>query len=154
MQLRKIVKDAFFVMGKPGSTEDGEGFVQRLWADANAHFAEVQPLARIDEKGNLAGIWGVMTDFTRQFMSWQDNFSKGLYLAGVECDECAQAPDGWEKWRVPGFEYLCAACKGENTFAAVIQYMKENDIPLAGAVQDFTYPQTGKNYMLFPIQRL
>ena len=95
-----------------------------------------------------------MTDFSRQFMPWEENFSKGLYLAGVECDECAQAPEGWEKWRVPGFEYLCAACDEKNVFAAVIQYMKENDIALVGAVQDYTCPQTGKNYMLFPIRRL
>ena len=28
--------------------------------------------------------------------------------------------------------------------------MKNNDIPLVGAVHDFTDPKTGKNYMYFP----
>lgn len=154
MQLQKYAKKAFCVIGKAGSSLAGDGFVQRLWEEANAHFGEVQPLAKQDENGNLAGIWGIMTDFSRQFMPWEENFSKGLYLAGVECDESAQAPEGWEKWCVPGFEYLCAACDGKNTFAAVIQYMKENGIALVGAVQDFTCPKTGKNYMLFPIRKL
>lgn len=154
MQLQKYAKKAFCVIGKAGSSLAGDGFVQRLWEEANAHFGEVQPLAKQDENGNLAGIWGIMTDFSRQFMPWEENFSKGLYLAGVECDECAQAPEEWEKWCVPGFEYLCAACDEKNVFAAVIQYMKENDIALVGAVQDYTCPQTGKNYMLFPIRRL
>ena len=42
------------------------------------------------------------------------------------------------------------------TFSNVAKKMwyKENDIPLAGAVHDFTCPQTGKKYMYFPIRKL
>ena len=29
-----------------------------------------------------------------------------------------------------------------------------NDIPLVGAVHDFTCPQTGKNYMFFPTKNI
>lgn len=50
-----------------------------------------------DENGNISGIWGAMSDFSRSFQPWED-FSKGLYLAGVECNEDAEAPDGWTKW--------------------------------------------------------
>ncbi len=32
--------------------------------------------------------------------------------------------------------------------------MKDNGIPLVGAVHDFTCPQTGRNYMFFPIKKL
>ena len=39
-------------------------------------------------------------------------------------------------------------------FSDMIAYMKENDIPLVGAVHDFTCPKTRKNYMLFPIRKL
>lgn len=60
-----------------------------------------------DGTGNLAGIWGVMSDFSRSFQPWEDHFSKGLYLAGVECADDAQAPEGWTKWKAPGYEYLC-----------------------------------------------
>ena len=43
MKIEKYVKESFAVIGKEGSTLDGPGFIQRLWADANAHFGEVQP---------------------------------------------------------------------------------------------------------------
>lgn len=153
MKIEKCVKESFAVIGKEGSTLDGEGFIQRLWADANSHFAEIQHLAKKDENGNLVGVWGAMTDLSRSFNSWED-FSKGYYLAGVECAHGAEAPDGWTKWVIPGFEYICAECEDENTFPKMIEYMKEETIPLAGAVHDFTCPRTGKNYMFFSIRKL
>ena len=60
MNMEKCMKEAFAVIGKEGSTEDGPGFVQNLWTDANTHFAEVAQLAKKDENGNLVGIWGAM----------------------------------------------------------------------------------------------
>lgn len=50
-------------------------------------------MAKIDSDGNLVGIWGAMSDFTHSFRPWED-FSKGLYLAGVECTEDARCA-GW-----------------------------------------------------------
>lgn len=47
----------------------GAGFIRNLWADANGHFAEVAHLAKKDETGNLVGIWGAMTDFSRELFS-------------------------------------------------------------------------------------
>ena len=154
MKIESCIKESFFVIGKEGSTEDGAGFVQNLWADANAHFAEVAHLAKKDDHGNLLGIWGAMTDFSRSFLPWEDGFSKGLYLAGVECAADADAPQGWAKWVVPGFEYLCVECDHDTVFPEMITYLREHDIPLVGAVHDFTCPQTGKNYMFFPIRNL
>ncbi len=154
MKPERQIKESFAVIGKEGSTQDGPGFIQRLWADANAHFAEVQSLAKMDEEGNLAGIWGAMTDCSHSFQPWEDSFCKGLYLAGVECTADARPPEGWTKWTIPGFEYLRVECDGNNTFSEVLQYMTENEIPLAGAVHDFTCPKTGRNYMLFPIRKL
>ena len=49
MKIEKRTKDAFVVIGKEGSTLDGQGFIQALWLDANAHFSEVQPFAKTDE---------------------------------------------------------------------------------------------------------
>ena len=49
----KVIKKAFVVIGKEGSTLDGEGFIQKLWDDANGHFTEVAHLAKRDEHGNL-----------------------------------------------------------------------------------------------------
>lgn len=153
MNLEKIVKESFVVIGKEGSTDSGEGFIARLWEDANAHFSEVQHLAQKNANGEIVGIWGVMSDFSRSFAPWED-FSRGLYLAGVECGSDAEAPDGWTKWVVPGYEYLRAACQDENTFAAGLQALEAQGLSLAGAVHDFTCPQTGTSYMLFPIRAL
>ena len=154
MKIEKIVKESFAVIGKEGSTLDGPGFIQRLWAEANGHFGEVQPLAKMDGNGNLAGIWGAMSDLSRSFRPWEDGFSKGLYLAGVECADDAKAPEGWTKWIIPGYEYLRAEREGENTFSEMLDYLRQNQIPLAAAVHDFTCPVSGKNYMLFPIRKI
>ena len=152
MKIETRIKSSFSVIGKEGSTLDGQGFIQKLWEEANSHFGEVQPLARTDENGNLAGIWGAMSDLSHSFKPWEDNFSKGLYLAGIECMADAQAPEGWTKWTIPGYEYLCAEVESDNTFAGVLDYMKENNIDLVGAVHDFTCPSNGKSYMYFPIK--
>lgn len=94
-----------------------------------------------------------MSDFSRSFKPWED-FSKGLYLAGVECNEDAQAPDGWTKWVIPGYEYLYVERENDSVFPKVLQYLEDNHIALAGAVHDFICPQTGKEYMFFPIKKL
>ena len=154
MKIEKCRKNAFVVIGKEGSTSDGEGFIQKLWSDANAHFSEIQALAKKDENGNLVGIWGAMSDCSHSYKPWEDNFSRGLYLAGVECIDDAEAPDGWTKWIIPGFEYIRVASENKNTFSEVLDYMKANHIPLVGAVQDFSCPITGKNYMYFPIKTI
>ena len=110
-------------------------------------------MAKKDENGNIGGIWGVMSDFSHSFNPWED-FSKGLYLAGVECRDDAEAPNGWTKWIIPGYEYIYTECKDDSAFSKAIKYLEDNAIPLVGAVHDFTCPQTGKNYMFFPIRKL
>ena len=82
LNIQKIVKPSFAVIGIEGSTDDGEDFIPMLWSDANAHFDEVSPVASRDENGALLGIWGAMSDETRSFLPWTDGFSHGLYLAG------------------------------------------------------------------------
>jgi len=151
MEIEKCIKEAFVVIGKEGSTLEGQNFIQKLWADANAHFSEVQELAKKDAAGNIVGIWGAMSDLSHSFQPWEDNFSRGYYLAGVECNDNAEAPEGWTKWVVPGYEYIYVETEGENTFTEVLEYMSINNITLVGAVHDFICPETGKNYMFFPI---
>ena len=150
----RITLGSFAVIGKMGSTEDGPGFIQSLWADANAHFHEIAHLAVLTEQGTAAGVWGAMSDLSLSFGPWEDDFTRGLYLAGAECRPDAEPPEGWTKWIIPGFEYLRAENEGEHTFQAAIGYLRENGLPLCGAVHDFTDPATGKGYMLFPIRRL
>ncbi|MBR3824830.1 MAG: GyrI-like domain-containing protein [Lachnospiraceae bacterium] len=154
MNINTCIKESFAVIGKEGSTKDGDGFIQRLWEDANSHFGEVADLAKKDEQGNLLGIWGAMSDFSHSFLPWEEGFSQGLYLAGVECDDAAEAPGGWTKWTVPGYEYVYAECEGGDTFPQTLNYLAENNLTLVGAVHDFTCPETGKNFMFFPIRKL
>jgi len=149
----RFEKKAFSVIGKEGSTSEGDGFIQRLWAEANAGFGEIQAMAKKDTQGDLIGIWGVMSDFSRSFRPWED-FRKGLYLAGAECEDEAEAPEGWTKWTVPGFEYICVENEGEESFSQGLRYLEEHGLTLVGAVHDHTYPQTGKNYILYPIRRI
>ncbi len=148
-----VVRGSFAVIGKEGSTAEGDGFIRRLWEEANAHFEEIAPLAKRDENGVLAGIWGAMSDLTRSFRPWED-FRVGLYLAGAECPEDAEAPEGWVKWVVPAYEYLRVENEGNDTFAETLKLLKERNLSLAGAVHEFTCPLTGKDYLFFPIRRI
>lgn len=154
MDMEKRMKPSFSVIGKEGSTLDGPGFIRRSWEEANAHFSEIQHLAKRDENGDLAGIWGVMSDLSRSFRPWQKDFSEGLYLAGIECADDACPPEGWTKWTVPAYEYLCAEVRSESTFSDVLDYMDANGIALAGAVHEFTCPRSGKGYLFFPVRKI
>lgn len=149
----KIVKPSFAVIGLEGSTADGPDFIPRLWEQANDRFAEVAPLAARHAQGDLMGVWGAMSDFSRSFQPWENGFTQGLYLAGVECPLDAQPPAGWTKWIIPGYEYLRAPASDE-VFPATLRLMDERGLTLVGAVHDFTDPTTGRSYMMFPIRRL
>lgn len=153
MNIEKCTKEAFTVIGKEGSTTEGEGFIERLWEDANSRFGEIAHLVKTDKNGVPLGVWGAMSDFSRSFEPWA-NFSEGLYLAGAECIDGAEAPDGWVKWTIPAYEYLYVECENDSTFPDMIRYLNDNGISLAGAVHDFTCPQTGKSYIYFPVKRL
>lgn len=154
MKLEKCIKESFVVIGKEGSTNDGASFIEELWENANSNFNEVAHLAKKDDKGNILGIWGAMSDFSHSFNPWQNDFSQGLYLAGVECNDDAEPPKGWTKWIIPAYEYLYVENEGNDTFSGVIKYLQENNFSLVGAVHDFNCPKTGKGYMFFPIRRL
>lgn len=152
--MEKMIKSAFTVIGLEGATTDGPGFVAALWEQANSRFGEVAHLAKVNPDGSLAGVWGAMTDPSRSFRPWEDNFTRGLYLAGVEALDDAVPPEGWTRWEVPGFEYLRVENDATDVFPRTLAALAAQGLNLAGAVQDFTDPATGKSYMLFPICRL
>ena len=152
--MERIIKPAFAVIGIEGSTEDGPGFIATLWNEANGHFGEVAHLAKTNPDGTLAGIWGAMTDMSRSFQPWEADFSRGLYLAGVEVHDDAQPPRGWTRWDVPGYEYIRLERDNQFCFARGLALLRDEGLSLAGAVHDFTDPATGTGYMLFPIRRL
>jgi len=152
--MERIIKPAFAVIGIEGSTEDGPGFIAALWDEANSRFGEVSHLAKTNPDGTLCGVWGAMTDMSRSFQPWEDDFSRGLYLAGVEVRDDAQPPRGWARWDVPGYEYIRLERDNQFCFARGLALLRDEGLPLAGAVHDFTDPATGTGYMLFPIRKL
>ncbi len=152
-RIETLRKEAFTVIGKEGSTEDGPGFVRRLWKLAEGSFPEIAPLVKKSPGGGPAGFWGAMTDFSRAFRPWE-NFERGLYLAGAECLDGAEAPEGWTKWVIPAFEYLRVENAGPDAFGDMILYLTRKHRGLAGAVQEFTCPKTKKEYLYFPVKRL
>lgn len=153
MVIEKCVKESFVVIGKEGSTVDGAGFIEMLWKDATKNFMEIENLVKKDDNGNIGGFWGAMSDFTHSFKPW-DNFSQGLYLAGAECVNGAEPPEGWSKWVIPSYEYIYVENENNHTFADVIQYLQDKSITLVGAAHDFNCPQTGKGYIFFPVREV
>ena len=152
--MERIIKPAFAVIGMEGATSDGPSFIAALWEKANSRFGEVAHLAKTNADGSLCGIWGAMTDMSRSFQPWEDGFTKGLYLAGVEVCDDAAAPEGWTRWDIPGYEYVRVENDAPDIFPRTLEALAREGLSLAGAVHDFTDPATGKGYMCFPIRKL
>ena len=152
--MERIIKPAFAVIGMEGSTADGTGFIPALWEKANSRFPEVAALAKTNKDGSLCGVWGVMSDLSRSFRPWEEDFTRGLYLAGVEVCDDAHPPEGWVRWDIPGFEYIRVERDNQFCFSRGLAYLQEAGLSLVGAVHDFTDPATGTGFMLFPIRKL
>lgn len=157
MQVERCIKGSFSVIGKEGSTADGTGFVPKLWIEANEKYEEVAALAKRDAQGHPLGLWGAMTNFARTNGPWENGFSEGYYLAGAEVEEDAQAPEGWVKWTIPAYEYLFVKVPEDmpGTFRAMISFLEENQLQLAGAVHEYYCPEEdGAVFLFFPIRKV
>ena len=144
------------VIGKVGLCTKEKNTVQDLWQQANSHFSDIANLGMKNADGSFVGFWGAMSDETMSFMPWTDDFSRGLYLAGIEVYEDTPVPDGWVKWVMPARKYLVTEVTPESyggTFRNVIDSLiPELGLKLAGAVCDFTEPATGQNKLFFPVE--
>lgn len=156
MEVKFAKKGAFTVIGKLGSTNDGGNFIEKLWKDANMGFNEISKSAKRDEHGKILGVWGIMSSMDKSFAPWEENYSKGLYLAGYEVVDNAVAPLNWTRLRVPEFNY--AYVKVENNYAEVFRYvigefLPNNKLNLAGAVQEYYCPEENMQlYLFFPVE--
>ena len=143
------------IIGREGLCTKEKNTVQELWQQANANFSDVADIGMKNADGSYTGFWGAMSDETRSFMPWTDNFTRGLYLAGVEVYEDTAAPAGWVKWVMPARKYLVTEVTPESygeTFGTVLnKLIPELGMKLAGAACDFTEPATGQNKLFFPI---
>lgn len=145
------------IIGKEGLCTKEKNIVQDLWLQANSNFSDVADLGMKNADGSFTGFWGAMSDESMSFMPWTDDFSRGMYLAGIEVNEDTAVPDGWVKWVMPARKYLVTEVTPESykeTFETVINSLiPELGMKLAGAVCDFTEPSTGLNKLFFPVKR-
>lgn len=143
------------IIGREGFCTKEKNTVRDLWEQADLHFRDVADIGMKNADGSYVGFWGAMSDETMSFMPWTDDFSRGLYLAGIEVYEDTAVPAGWVKWVMPARKYLVTEVDPdcyEETFRNVIRHLiPELGMRLAGAVCDFTEPATGQNKLFFPV---
>lgn len=145
------------IIGMEGEAKPGFNPAPALWERANARFGQVEALALRDESGAPAAVWGAMSDLSRAFLPWEEDFSRGLYLAGVQVCPEALPPEGWTKWTLPAF--ACLRVKAEGDYAAAFQAgleeLARRGLTLAGAAQECQRPaEGGQLYLFFPYKRL
>ncbi len=139
------------IIGKMGSTRDGDNFIAKLWQEADNHFSEVYPLAIKDANGTPKAVYGAMSDFSLSFRPGENNLSEGLYMAGVECPLDAEAPTGWTKWVLPAFDCVITENKGIPALFETYKDLSSQGMELVYAIQEKNEPATGKQFLLFPI---
>lgn len=158
MAMKFVSLPEIAIIGKEGHCTKNHNVVSELWAAANAHFNEVAELGRKEPDGSYVGFWGAMSDVSMRFNPWEDDFSTGMYLAGIEVYLDSEAPEGWTKWVMPARTYLVVDVVPERygeIFTDTIQrILPENNLKLAGAVCDFTESATGNNKLFFPVDNL
>ncbi|MBQ0134791.1 MAG: GyrI-like domain-containing protein [Clostridiales bacterium] len=150
MKYEMVDLEAFSVIGKEGSSEEGPTVVRRLWSELQAGLKDIAPVVLLNN-GKIKGVWGLMSDFSRSGKPWEDNFTKGLYLAGVECRPGSSAK-GWSVWDVPAATYLKVDCEDGYPFREGLARVEMMGLVLSGAVLDYTDPETQKNYLLYPVE--
>ncbi|MWC27608.1 GyrI-like domain-containing protein [Paenibacillus sp. MMS18-CY102] len=155
-----IEKQQFSVIGKLGEGLAAEAamWISPLWQEANHNFNEISNLAKLDEQGNLVGIWGAMSDVDEKFERWKE---EGKYLAGCEVNDDAMAPTGWTKWVIPAYKYCvvkCTQASYQDTFHHMItDYLPQHHYKIVGAVHEFFNPKDNNNsdlYLYFPIEKI
>ena len=143
------------IIGKEGLCTKEKNAVQDLWQLANSNFSEIAELGMKNADGSYVGFWGAMSDEKRFFLPWTEDFSRGLYLAGLEVHEDTPVPAGWVKWVMPARKYLVTEVTpdsyGEIFRSVMNSLVPELGMKLAGAVCDFTEPATGQNKLFFPV---
>ena len=152
--MQPVSLPAIHIIGMEGSTEEDPDIAKVLWAKANSRYSEVEPLALRDGFDQPLAFWGAMTDLSRSFHPWEENFTKGLYLAGVQVAEDALPPPGWTKWTLPASLYMTVDGSLPDAFRRTLEALEYKDMPLAGAVQERIDPSTGEVTLFFPIERL
>lgn len=146
------------VIGKEGLCTKEKNIAADLWQQANSHFGEVASIGMKEADGAYVGFWGLMSDETMSFRPWTEDFSRGMYLAGIEVYSDTPVPEGWTKWIMPARKYLVADVTPD-IYNGVFSDMIHKTIPaqnmrLSGAVCDYIEPRSGKSKLFFPVEEL
>src|SRR5574344_703251 len=157
MKFRLIHKSAFQVIGKEGSTDEGEGFIKKLYLDLEKHFTDIEPFVK-KVKGKVEGQYGLMSDFAYKFKPWEENFTKGLYLAGPVLSSKGLDHDikGFKVWSVKEQDYFEVELEKDDNYQEVFNHFVYYQIPfemktLSGAAFDYYSFSKQKQYILFPV---
>lgn len=153
MKIQRLRKDTFTVIGKQGTTADGEDFVNALWKKANEGADEIASLIKRDGKGIPVGFWGLRSSLETPFAEWKDG--EGLYLAGLEVKDDSFAPMGWSKWVVPASVYV--SIEVEKSIEAAVReveaYVKKNKLIITGAYHEYMNALLpGRLILFFPVK--
>lgn len=154
MNFEIIKKPSFSVIGKEGQgpLENSFNWIQPLWQAANRDFSEIEKLTK-----QPLITWGAMQNSKRDGSPWDD--SGGLYLAGAEVENSAQAPAGWTKWTFPDQTYMVVATQlsdMQNVFVEIHSLADQQNLKITGATQE-RYPnpsQADSVELWFPVQIL
>ncbi|MGZ9583719.1 GyrI-like domain-containing protein [Paenibacillus marinisediminis] len=152
-------RESIAIIGKVGQglSAEGSNWIPALWQEANQNFNEIRDLAKIDEAGNIVGIWGAMSDISETFERWGE---QGKYLAGCEVLEDSEAPAGWTKWVIPSYKYAVVKCNQEtyqDIFTNMVhEYLPNHNYSIVGAVHEYYNPSetNGDLYLYFPIEKI
>jgi len=153
MKNKIVALPSFSVIGKEGSSQQGDGFVERLWNEAENHLPEIASAVAYD--GLLPIYWGLMSDFSRSFAPWENGFKEGLYLAGFQLlDAQLIPPEGWSKWDVPSQKYYVKTIGDDyaSSFQEGLKEIKHLGYALSGAV--FDHEEKGESFLFYPIDML
>jgi len=155
--IQEVKKKAFTVIGKEGSgpSADSAKWTDPLWKEFRTDYAEIKQLVKKDKSGT-AGFWGVKSDIDGKFEMWG---GEGIYLAGAEVEDKAEAPAGWVKRKVPERKYLVVQCSEDDydeVYERVVyEYIPSRFYELTAEVLEY-YPRNSMRddvYLYFPVKK-
>lgn len=155
MDIEVLEKETFEVIGKVsvGKSDEHSKWILPLWQSFNKNVKEIVDLIKVDDEGNLAGIWGIMNDINETFSQWSE---VGKYMAGVEVKKNSIAPNNWVKWEIEGGLFLKVRCNIENynaIFNEIINvYLPQKGYSLKGNVMEYYIPNSKDFYLFFKIE--
>ncbi|MCL2522756.1 MAG: hypothetical protein FWE36_07870 [Erysipelotrichales bacterium] len=140
MRTKYLYKESFAVIGKlgQGPANNPMTWILPLWEVATANFLEITALAKKNELGEPL-IWGAMNDNKESNKRWDES---GKYLAGVESEIAAIAPQGWTKWQIPAQTYLVLSISMQEYPEAYLRFSKALKQLIIGTIHEF-YPKPG-----------